>query len=166
MVEFARTISRSRSSIDLFGFVRSFVREPDKSALEGSGFVRICSDLFEMRVSGLHDDLEGGWLCEDVFGRRIPVGFELIGHESDAHSEAVDKVQGLHHAGDERIAVVGLRGEILGAGLTIEVAGVVEFNAFGVLSAVERFRPTSVLEGRSDVVLRRSEELVGRCVAI
>lgn len=34
----------SLSSIDLFGFVRSFVREPDKSVLETSVFVRICSE--------------------------------------------------------------------------------------------------------------------------
>ena len=51
-----------------------------------------------MRVGGLHYDLEGGRLRENVFGRGIPVGFELIGHKSDTHSEAVDKVQGLHHA--------------------------------------------------------------------
>lgn len=44
MVELTRTISMSLSSIDLFGFVRSFVREPDKSVLETSVFVLICSE--------------------------------------------------------------------------------------------------------------------------
>ena len=44
MVELIRTISMSLSSIDLFGFVRSFVRESDKSVLETSVFVLICSE--------------------------------------------------------------------------------------------------------------------------
>lgn len=50
-----------------------------------------------IRVSRLHDNLEGGRLCEDVFCRRIPVGLEFIGHEPNAHSKAVDEVEGLSH---------------------------------------------------------------------
>ena len=149
-----------------FGFKISFIFSFKISSHIGSIFSFTISSIHRKRISGLHDDLEGGWLGEDIFRRRITVGFEFIGHEPDAHSEAVHKAKGPHHAGDERIAVVGLRGEILGTGLAVEVAGVVELNAIGVLSAVERFRPPSILEGRSDVVLRRSEELEGRCVAI
>ena len=51
----------------------------------------------EFHLSSHKGQLEGGRLCEDVFCRRIPVGLEFIGHEPDAHSKAVDEVEGLSH---------------------------------------------------------------------
>lgn len=81
-------------------------------------------DLFGKGICRPHNNLERRGLREDVLRRRIPVFFEFIGYKSDAHSEAVHKAQGPHHAGDERVAIVGFHGEILRPGLAVEVAGV------------------------------------------
>ena len=97
-----------------------------------------------MRVSGFHNNLERIRVGKNVFRRQVAVGFQFICNESDAHSEAVDKIQGLHHAGDKRIPVVRLSGEILWPGLAVEVAGIVEFYAVGILVNVCR-RVTSVV---------------------
>lgn len=81
-------------------------------------------DLFGKGICRPHNNLERRRLREDVFRRRIPVFFEFIGYKSDVHSEAVHKAQSPHHAGDERVAIVGFHGEILRPGLAVEVAGV------------------------------------------
>ena len=90
-------------------------------------------DLFGKGICRPHNNLERRRLREDVFRRRIPVFFEFIGYKSDVHSEAVHKAQSPHHAGDERVAIVGFHGEILRPGLAVEVAGVVELKTVSIL---------------------------------
>lgn len=90
-------------------------------------------DLFGKGICRPHNNLERRRLREDVLRRRIPVFFEFIGYKSDVHSEAVHKAQSPHHAGDERVAIVGFHGEILRPGLAVEVAGVVELKTVGLL---------------------------------
>lgn len=123
----------SLSSIELFGFVRICSLICSRARQIGLGNLCICSDLFGKGICRPHNNLERRRLREDVFRRRIPVFFEFIGYKSDAHSEAVHKAQSPHHAGDERVAIVGFHGEILWAGLAVEVAGVVELKTVGVL---------------------------------
>ena len=65
MVELPRTISMSLSSIDLFGFVRSFVREPDKSAFPSSCAVADAKGLSYIKVV---------WLLLERYTRHINCG--------------------------------------------------------------------------------------------
>ena len=65
MVELTRTISMSLSSIDLFGFVRSFVREPDKSAFPSSCAVADAKGLSYIKVV---------WLLLERYNRHINCG--------------------------------------------------------------------------------------------
>ena len=124
-------------------------------------------DLFGKGICRPHNNLERRRLREDVFRRRIPVFFEFIGYKSDAHSEAVHKAQSPHHAGDERVAIAGFHGEILRAGLAVEVAGVVELKTVGVLVNVcGRIAPVVGSVRSFSVSLRSGSMVVSSSISI